>query len=271
MKIKKNKRSKTHPLAGLCFLVTRRDNKESSLTKILKSKGASVIVVPMVKIESPASWDLFDNTLHKVDKIDWAVFTSRNGVEQCIKRINKLNQLPSKIFSKIKIACVGQSTAKILVKNGIFPDVVPKKFQTEGLISELKKNELKGKTFWLIQAESPRKFLMNELTKQNSNIIFTPVYKSIPILKNYEFLIELLKKSKLDWVLFGSPSAVKNFKNILPKDFWFTLPNIPKIGCIGQITAEAVRGFGWDVNAKPNIQDFENLVEKICEINLKPI
>tara|TARA_Y100001970_G_C14183873_1_gene831387 strand:- start:317 stop:1132 length:816 start_codon:yes stop_codon:yes gene_type:complete len=271
MKIKKNKRSEAHPLAGLRFLVTRRDNKESSLTKILKSKGASVIVVPMVKIESPASWDLFDNTLYKVDKIDWAVFTSINGVEQCIKRINKLNQLPSKIFSKIKIACVGQSTAKILVKNGIFPDVVPKKFQTEGLISELKKNELKGKTFWLIQAESPRKFLINELTKQNSNIIFTPVYKSIPILKNYEFLIDLLKKSKLDWVLFGSPSAVKNFKNILPKDFWFTLPNIPKIGCIGQITAEAVRGFGWDVNAKPNVQDFENLVEKICEINLKPI
>ncbi len=271
MKFNKIQRFEERPLAGLRFLVTRKDNNESSVSKLLKSRGASVLVVPMVKIESPESWELFDKTLLTVEKIDWAVFTSRNGADQCIKRLNELKKIPSKIFSKIKIACVGRATAKILINNGIAPDVIPKKFQTEGLIYELKKYELNRKNFWLIQAESPRKFLINELKKQRSNIIFTPVYKTVPIFKNYDFLIDTLKESKLDWVLFGSPSAVKNFSKILPKGLWYRLPNTPKIGCIGQITAKAVKDFGWEVHAKPNVQDFKHLVEKICELILDKI
>ena len=257
------------PLAGLRFLVTRKDNKASSVTKMLCSRGASVLVTPMAQIVSPESWELFDKTIPRAEKIDWAVFTSCNGVSECIKRLKELEYSPSKIFSKMKIACVGQSTARILVENGIVPDLIPEHFQTEGLISALKKYELREKTFWLIQAESPRELLIKELKKQRSEVIFTPVYRNIRILRDYEFLINELKQSKLDWILFASPSAVKFFQKILPSGFWLSLSNIPKIGCLGQITAEAVKNFGWKVEAKPDVQDFEHLVQKICEMNLK--
>ena len=256
------------PLSGLRFLVTRKDNKVSSVSNLLKSNGASVLVTPMAQIVSPESWEIFDKTVTRAEKIDWAVFTSCNGVSECLKRLEELEYSPSKIFSKMRIACVGQSTAKRLVENGILPDLIPKNFQSEGLISALKKYELQKKTFWLIQAESPRELLIKELKKQRSKVIFTPVYRNIPILGDYKFLINELKQSKLDWVLFASPSAVKIFQKILPKGFWFGLPNIPKIGCLGRITAEAVRNIGWKVDAKPDVQDFEHLVQKICDMNV---
>ena len=101
---------------------------------MLKSNGASVLVTPMAQIVSPESWESFDKTVHKAEKIDWAVFTSFNGVSECLKRLDKLEYSPSKIFSKMRIACLGQSTAKRLVENGIVPDLIPEHFQTEGLI-----------------------------------------------------------------------------------------------------------------------------------------
>ena len=39
------------------------------------------------------------------------------------------------------------------------------------------------------------------------------VYKAP--LKDYKFLINELKQSKLDWILFTSPSAVKIFQKII--------------------------------------------------------
>ena len=41
------------------------------------------------------------------------------------------------------------------------------------------------------------------------------------------------------------------------------------MACLGEITAATVQTYGWEVHAKPEIQDFEHLVQIICEINLK--
>ena len=76
-----------------------------------------------------------------------------------------------------------------------------------------------------------------------------------------------LKQQKLDWILFASPSAVQNFHQILPTGFWESLTAEPKIACLGEITANAVKDFGWSVQATPNIQDFEHLVQELCEIS----
>jgi len=259
------------PLAGLRLLVTRQDSHESSLSEMLKLKGASVLTTPMNRILPPLSWEKFDIAVSKVSKIDWAVFTSSNGVTNCFSRLNDLNFSPKKIFSTIKIACVGRITASKLIEIGINPDLVPEHFQTEGLISAFRKFNLHQKIFWLIQAESPRKLLIDFLEKRQSKIIVTPVYRNVPVIGDYSLLLDELKQSKLDWILFASPSAVKNFHKILPSGFWYSLSNEPKIGCIGEITASMVRNFGWKVRVKPKVQDFEHLVKALCEINLKNI
>ena len=256
------------PLTGLRFLVTRQDGTESSLSRMLESQGASVLVEQMTKIIPPVSWDPFDATVRQGSNIDWAVFTSRNGVIHCLKRLKKLELSAKKIFSSIKIACVGQSTASVLSDNGIIPELIPEHFQSEGLIEAFKQHNLFEKRCWLIQAESPRKIMRNSLEKLGAKTILTPVYRNVPSVGDYSYLLTELKQQKLDWILFASPSAVQNFHQILPTGFWETLTAEPKIACIGEITAHAVEELGWRVQAAPNIQDFEHLVKTLCEINL---
>jgi uroporphyrinogen III methyltransferase/synthase len=257
------------PLAGLRILVTRQDTPESSLSEMLKTQGASVITTPMTMIMPPASWELFDKTVQQAADIEWAVFTSSNGVRHCLSRLKELGLSPKIIFSTLKIACVGQSTASTLAEKGIFPELVPEHYQSEGLLSAFKQYDLKHKKCWLIQAESPREILANALEKQEAQIVSTPVYRNVPAQSDTTLLQKELEQNQLDWILFASPSAVQNFQRIIPAGFWLSLTIAPKIACLGEITAATVQTYGWEVHAKPEIQDFEHLVQIICEINLK--
>tara|TARA_B100000945_G_scaffold315750_1_gene315443 strand:- start:216 stop:1022 length:807 start_codon:yes stop_codon:yes gene_type:complete len=257
--------SKNSPLSGLRFLVTRKDTPESSLSLLLQSKGAKVLVFAMTKIIPPESWQSFDETVSSSIKIDWAVFTSSNGVSFCVSRLKDLQIDPQLFFSKLKIACVGKSTAATLSRHGIRVELIPNHFQSEGLIDSFSKYELVNKRCWLIQAESPRKALCIALEKKGAKIISTPVYRTVPSGNEISILLEELYQANLDWVLFASPTAVKNFHHFLPEGFWEDLSVKPKIACIGETTEFSVKSLGWCVELRPSIQDFEHLVKALCE------
>ena len=246
-------------------MVTRQDSTESSLSGMLKSQGASVLIAQMTQIIPTESWESFDETVQQISNIDWAVFTSRNGVTHCLSRLNDLKVSAKQLFSSIKTACVGQATASVLTDNGIFPELVPEHFQSEGLIDAFKKHDLFEKQCWLIQAESPRKILRDSLQKMGAQIILTEVYRNVPYENDNSFLLDELEQKKLDWIIFASPSAVQNFHHILPDGFWESLAVKPKIACLGETTESAVNGFGWSVHFRPGIQDFYHLVKTLCE------
>ena len=99
-----DKHSKKFPLSGLRILVTRQETPESSLSVLLQSQGAKVVAAAMTKIIPPESWQSFDKAVKNFLKIDWAVFTSSNGVSFCVSRLKDLQIDPQFFFSKIKIA-----------------------------------------------------------------------------------------------------------------------------------------------------------------------
>ena len=257
--------SKNFPLSGLRILVTRQDTPESSLSILLESQGANVVAAAMTKIIPPESWQSFDKTVKSSLKFDWVVFTSSNGVSFCVSRLKDLQIDPQSFFSKIKIACVGQSTSSALFRHGISAELIPERFQSEGLIESFSQYDLKHKRCWLIQADSPRKTLGLALKKQGAKIISTPVYRTVPSGKDISYLLEELDQAKMDWIIFASPSAVQNFHLVLPDGFWESLALKPKIACIGETTESSVKSLGWNVKLRPAIQDFEHLVKALCE------
>ena len=257
--------SKKFLLSGLRFLVTRYDTPESSLSLLLQSQGAAVVTAALTKIIPPKSWHSFDETVISSLKIDWAIFTSRNGVSFCVSRLKDLQIDPQLFFSKIKIACVGQSTSSALYRHGISVELIPDHFQSEGLINSLSQYDLKNKRCWLIQAESPRKTLRIFLENKGAIILSTSVYRTVPSGEDTPFLLEELNQGKLDWIIFASPSAVENFNKFLPEGFWENLAVKPKIACIGETTEFSLKSLGWSVELRPVIQDFEHLVKSLCE------
>ena len=84
-------------------MVTRKDTPESSLSAMLKSQGAAVITAPMTMIMPPASWESFDKTVEQAVKIEWAVFTSSNGVRHCLSRLKELGHLEHGQLESVRV------------------------------------------------------------------------------------------------------------------------------------------------------------------------
>ncbi|MBF0237012.1 MAG: uroporphyrinogen-III C-methyltransferase [SAR324 cluster bacterium] len=253
------------PLFGQCVLTTRQESGENSLSEKLKQAGASVKCYPMIAIQEPDSWDAFDKLVESGELVDWVIFSSANAVHCCLGRLRHLGR-DSRFFGNMKIACVGLATARALQPYGLTADVVPDHYQGEGLIENLKDHDMQNKKVWLPKAREGRDLVLQALRQWGATVIETTVYQTLMPDTDFAPLLDRLKKEKFDWLSFASPSAVKNLMGMLPPDMLLQMQkNPPLIACIGETTATAVKKFDLPVTVQPQIQDFDGMVNAMCE------
>ena len=252
------------PLFGQHILVTRTETGVSSLTEQLLAQGAQITACPTLALEAPQSWQAFDDMAQKTAELDWVIFTSANGIERCMARLQVLGK-DARIFAACKIACVGASSAQCLEQFFLKPDVVPSHFQSEGLVHLLKSHSWKNKQVWLPQAESSRPLLQDSLTQWGAKVHATPVYRTTLPKADLHSLVLLLQEQALHWITFTSSSTVKNFFELLPQPGHVALRHhAPKIACIGEITAQTAQAHGLQVDLIPEQQNIEGLVAGLC-------
>nr|ADI19263.1 uroporphyrinogen-III synthase [uncultured delta proteobacterium HF0200_39L23] len=250
-------------MKGQNILVTRQESSDHSLSEKLLSLGAEVHNHPLISIHPPDSWDSFDQYLNQLNKIDWVVFTSRNGVLFTFKRLVELG-VSTDILKSLRIACF-PAAAEALRQKNIETDLVPSHHQSERLIQEFKKLNLSELCFWLVQAEEPRFTLQEELLKMNAEVMTSTVYTNRIPKTDFSPLLRLLHLKKLDWIVLASASAVRNLFSIIPSHWdseWF---NSLKVACLGEITASVAFSHGLKVEIQPEVQDFEHLVQAMAD------
>ena len=251
------------PLKDQRILVTREELPDHSLSEKLSQLGAIVYNYPLISIQTPDSWDSFDEALSQIDKMDWVVFTSRNGVLYTSKRLEELG-LSMKILNSLRIACF-PAAEKILQKMKIEPDLVPSHHQSEGLFQEFKKTNPSGLCIWLIQAEEPRSKLQEDLQTMDNKIVSSTVYCNRIPKTDFSPLLKLLHEKSLDWIVLASASAVQNLFSIIPKTWDNEWSNSLNVACLGEITARSAINLGLKVDAQPEKQDFQNLIQAIVK------
>ena len=186
--------------------------------------------LPLIKIEPLKSYRQLDNYLKKIGAFDWIVFASRYGVEYFFARLRHIG-LDSRMLNKIKIAAVGNSTAKRLLDFGILADLIPKKESAEGLIEKLKKENLKHKKIFLPRSNISDKGLSKALQNLGAEVTTGFAYRNvIP-----EGLPDLDLKF-FDEIMFTSPSTVRNFKQRYKR-----IPRSVKVKCIGKVTLKEAK------------------------------
>lgn len=185
--------------------------------------------LPLIDIVPLKGYGAFDNNLRKIKSFEWIVFASRFGVEYFIKRLKAIGY-DSRLLSGIKIAAVGNSTAKKLLDFGIRADLVPKNESSKGLLERFRKEDLKGRKMFMPRSDLSDKGLENGLKRLGAVVTSSHAYRNIMS----EDLPDL-ELSNFDEIMFTSPSTVRNFKKRYGK-----VPKGIKISCIGDVTlAEA--------------------------------
>ena len=242
----------TKPLFGKRILITRARSQASKLSAMLSALGAKCIEIPAIKIVSPSdNYQAVDMSFEQINKYDFIIFTSENGVKHFFDRL-KLKNLDTRSLANAKIAAIGSATSTELSNHGINADFVPTEFRAEALV-ELLKSKVDGKKVLIPRAEEAREVLPQELINFGANVEVVPVYRTISAIEG------AINLEDIDLITFTSSSTVKNLVNAIGAE---TLKNI-KTAAIGPITAETLKTFGIEIGIVAEEYTIDGLVKVI--------
>lgn len=124
------------PLAGRRVLVLRPLGQERDLVERLRALQAVPVVAPAIRIVPPDDWEPLDRALAELERFDWVVFTSVNGVRVVIDRLGMLGRFVD-VLRAVKVAAIGPGTARELAAHGVTPSLVPRNYVAEAVAEEL--------------------------------------------------------------------------------------------------------------------------------------
>lgn len=243
------------PLFGKKIVVTRTRQQASALSSELYNLGAKVIEFPTIEIKRKENLDDLIKAINNIEKYVWIIFTSQNAVN-IFFNILKENNKDARCLSHSKIAAIGPATAKELSLYFIKPDLVPSEYVAEEIITEMSKEDIKGKKILLPCASEARQTLKDGLSAMGAKVDRIHIYDTI-VPENIANSL-LSDVDNADMITFASSSTVKNFFKIFKK-------TEAKIACIGPITADTASGLGYVPNIVASEYTISGLVQAITE------
>ncbi|APG28507.1 uroporphyrinogen-III C-methyltransferase [Syntrophotalea acetylenivorans] len=249
------------PLFGRKVLVTRSPQQAYSLAGLLQTAGAEAICLPTVEIAPPSSWKELDAAISELAATDYLVLTSANGVSAFFERLSAAG-LDGRSLQGVTIVAVGPKTASAIAEHGLRADLIPQRYQAEGIVELLQQRSLKGKRILYPRSASARDLLCTELRKSGAEVRAPVAYRTKPAADGAARLQELLSGEKLDAVTFTSASTVEHCLALLAPHEVDCLDKAV-IAAIGPLTAAAARKHGLTVDIEPNEATCEALVEAL--------
>jgi len=241
------------------ILVTRPRVQADSFADGLKTAGFEPIYFPVIEIHSIEDNSKLDQALKNINKYDWIVFTSVNGVEFVFEKLKQFSPIP-------RVAAIGPRTAEALKARGVTPDFVPEEYVAEAILPGL--GDLHGKWVLLPRAEIARKELPEAILKAGGIAHEIVVYQTLPAEVDMDGLNAL--KSGVDVITFTSASTVENFVAMMRQNKLdpVNLPNNPLFACIGPITEQAAREEGLVNLVVAKEYTTEGLIEAISKLEI---
>jgi len=261
------------PLAGRRVMVTRAPKQSSEMTKALQKLGAEVIACPTIEIKPPTSWEQLDYALVHLSWYDWLAFTSANGVEYFLRRLDELGHGRAELMSH-RVCAVGRKTAEKLKNEQITVDLMPERFTAESLVEEFIKRfgvgqRLRGARMLLPASKTTRDVIRPAMEKIGVHVEVVEAYQTVLPSASSAEVMKLMREAQSDYIVFTSPSTVANLAAILETDHLAPLLARTRVACIGPVTAEAVGLHGLEVHIQPKEHTGEALVQALAADNLK--
>jgi uroporphyrinogen III methyltransferase/synthase len=252
------------PLFGKTILVTRAREQASDFRLLLEERGARCLEFPTIQVAPPTSWDALDNALRDLERYDWVVFTSVNGVRFVFKRLEVLGE-DVRAFRGIRLGAIGPKTARALQERGLRLDLVPLEYRAEAVVEALGEAEIRGRRFLLPRAARAREVLPEKLTELGGKVDVVTAYETVRPTGRAEEIRRLLREGAIHCITFTSSSTVENFIAMLGGDHLPSLLGKTVVACIGPITADTARQHGLHVAITPGEYTIEALTAALVD------
>ncbi len=257
------------PLFGKTVVSTRDKNYSSEIESILNQNGANVINFPTIEIKPIKNNKKLAKSIKDFDEYNFVIFTSVNGVKYLFENLKNLKK-DSRIFGNKKIITIGEKTAAELKRYGLESDYTPDEYIAEGVIELCKKIGVKNKKVLIPRAKVAREILPQKLKELGAKVDVVATYETIlpkHKKKDIDEIINKLKKGEINIVTFTSSSTARNFFELIGKRK--TIYTKTRFACIGPITADTVKSFGFKSDIVAEKYTIEGLAQGIIDFYTK--
>ena len=257
------------PLFGRTFVVTRTRQQASDLADRLAGLGGEVIEAPTIVIEPPADWSEIDAELARLDRYDWIVFTSANGVAAWAERMRTLGR-DGRSLGWARLAGVGPATAAALDRLFLRCDLIPEEFVAESLadsLAGLGGESLRNKNVLLLTADIARPALNDALAAAGAKVTQQAIYRTRPADSLPANLVAACQAGRPCCVTFTSSSTARNFFSLADDSIRKGLRSgAIQAACIGPIAAATFAELaGRPADIVPAEHTIPGLVEAILK------
>lgn len=248
------------PLCGQTILVTRPDQQCAELTGPLQELGARVLLHPVINIRGMADHSAMDAAIERLDRTDWVVFSSANGVQHFFARLAALAR-DARAFHQARIAAIGPATAAMLQHYQVRADLVPDEYRAESLAEGLG-SVAQGQRFLLVRASRGREVLNEMLTAAGGTVEQVVCYESSDVMEADEGIASQIAAGGVDWITVTSSAIasglVRLFGAALHKS---------KLASISPVTSATLRQLGYEPAAEAAEYTIAGLVAAVARAN----
>ncbi len=245
------------PLFGVRVLVTRAAHQAPTLAAALTDLGAEVLLQPAIEVAPPEDWQPVDRALAQLDRYDWLVFSSANGVRALLDRLMEHRDLRS--LGSIRLAAIGPGSAEELARYHLRADIVPAEYRAESLSAALADEAAAGKRFLLARASRGREVLAEELTAHGGQVEQIVVYASHDVSRPDPRIADLLREDKIDWITVTSSAIARSLVGLFGGEL-----RQAKLASISPITSATLKELGHAPTVEAQQYTMVGLIEALC-------
>lgn len=247
------------------IVVTRPKSQAGDFARQLQALGAIPIFFPVIQISAHQDTSALDQALRQLDRYNWLVLTSVNGVQIVWERMAALHI--TKLPQQLKIAAIGPKTAAALAAEGVQPDFIPTEYIAEAILPGL--GDLKGQSILLLRADIARPALPQAISNAGGLAYEVSVYSTHPTEPDLQALHAL--RQGVDVITLTSSSIVRNFVNLVRQSGLdpLLLPGKPLFACIGPVTAATASEEGLPVHLVASEYTTDGLIKSLLEFDAR--
>lgn len=247
------------PLAGKHVIITRAPEQAPTFFRALNEAGADVTILPCIDFVPPQEWSAVDSALSRLRQFDWIAFTSQNAARFFSRRARELNLAPLDLSaSGPKVAALGTTTAEVARTEGLPPDFIAAAARSGTEFVAAFASRARGAKVLLPASDQAGDRIAQSLRTVGADVTSVVAYRTCMPESLDSDTVARIRRGGADLIFFGSPSAVRNFVEMVDKDTLDWLMENSRFGAIGPTTAQAIRDAGIKVgfeSPQPNTND----------------
>ncbi len=162
------------PLAGLKIVITRPRDQAAPLARRIEQAGGIPLLFPLLDIAPVQDQKALREQISRLAEFDLAIFISPNAVHYGMMAIRAAGELPQ----KLKIATIGQGSAKALRELGIANVIAPtERFDSEGLLALPELQDGAGWRVLIFRGDGGRELLGDTLKARGATVEYAACYR----------------------------------------------------------------------------------------------